>query len=389
MNAWLFQDRKQKQKLGDKAPWSVGWYDPEGKRREKKIGSHSAAEKYARRTEGQLAAGTYESKRNTKWTDFRKEYLERGMPGAAPRTIESAESAMDRFERVINPVRVNAITSRTFAQYVALRTAPRPVEEVKESPDVEEGKKPRAVKKGKTPRPPISPATVNKELRHLRAIVRKAHKWGYLPRVPEIDFLKEPGKLPTYVTPEHFAKLYQHADAARWPADGHYDVADWWRALFVMAYLTGWRIGSLMALRWVDVDLENGFAISRAADNKGKRDQRVPLHPVVIEHLKKLVCFSATVFAWEHGRRALFGELETIQTAAGVKPEGDKARYGFHDFRRAFATMNAAGMSPDALQALMQHKDYQTTQRYINMARQLNPAVQSLFVPDMPKTARA
>jgi site-specific recombinase XerD len=51
--------------------------------------------------------------------------------------------------------------------------------------------------------------------------------------------------------------------------------------------------------------------------------------------------------------------------------------------------MNAAGMSPDALQALMQHKDYQTTQRYINMARQLNPAVQSLFVPDMPKTARA
>jgi hypothetical protein len=33
----------------------------------------------------------------------------------------------------------------------------------------------------------------------------------------------------------------------------------------------------------------------------------------------------------------------------------------------------------------MQHKDYQTTQRYINMARQLRPAVQELFVPDVPR----
>jgi len=70
-----------------------------------------------------------------------------------------------------------------------------------------------------------------------------------------------------------------------------------------------------------------------------------------------------------------------------VKPEGTKPRYGFHDFRRAFATMNAATLTPDALQALMQHRDYQTTQRYINMARQLNPAVQSLYVPTLPEVA--
>ncbi len=42
-------------------------------------------------------------------------------------------------------------------------------------------------------------------------------------------------------------------------------------------------------------------------------------------------------------------------------------------------------MTPDALQLLMQHKDYQTTQRYINMARQLNPAVANLYVPELPK----
>jgi integrase len=57
--------------------------------------------------------------------------------------------------------------------------------------------------------------------------------------------------------------------------------------------------------------------------------------------------------------------------------------YGFHDLRRTFATMNADKLTPDALQALMRHKSYQTTQRYINLARQLGEAVAGLHVPEV------
>ena len=57
--------------------------------------------------------------------------------------------------------------------------------------------------------------------------------------------------------------------------------------------------------------------------------------------------------------------------------------YGFHDFRRAFATMNADKLTPDALQTLMRHKSYQTTQVYINMARQMDAAVAGLHVPEV------
>ena len=32
----------------------------------------------------------------------------------------------------------------------------------------------------------VSPATINKELRHLKAVLRKAHEWGYLPKMPEV-----------------------------------------------------------------------------------------------------------------------------------------------------------------------------------------------------------
>ncbi|HTM55353.1 MAG TPA: tyrosine-type recombinase/integrase [Pirellulales bacterium] len=361
MNAWIFQDHRQKQKLGDKCPWSVGWIDPEGKRKSKKVGAKSWAEKFARKIEGQLAAGTYETARKKSWSDFRKEFEERGMPGTTHGTKQLARFTFDHFERLVKPARVDAVTTRTIAAYVAARQAETHGKEMKR----------------------LSPATVNRELRNLRSIMRKAHKWGYLTKLPEFDFLKEPGRLPTYVTPEHFAKLYANAGAARLPVGVPFDRADWWRGLMVMAYMTGWRIGSLLALRWGDVDLEAGTAVSRAEDNKGKRDQRIPLHPLVVEHLRKLKSFSPVVFVWEHPRRGLFDEFHAIQKAAGVRPEGSKAFYGFHDLRRAFASLNAERMTADALQSLMQHRDYQTTQRYIAMARQLNPAVQNLYVPDL------
>jgi integrase len=59
--------------------------------------------------------------------------------------------------------------------------------------------------------------------------------------------------------------------------------------------------------------------------------------------------------------------------------------YGFHDLRRAFATMNADKLTPDALQLLMRHKSYLTTQVYVNMAKQMDDAVNVLHVPDVLK----
>jgi integrase len=60
--------------------------------------------------------------------------------------------------------------------------------------------------------------------------------------------------------------------------------------------------------------------------------------------------------------------------------------YGFHDLRRAFATQNAFRPSENALQALIQHKSYLTTKRYINIARQLDGAAEQLHVPEFLKT---
>jgi integrase len=137
----------------------------------------------------------------------------------------------------------------------------------------------------------------------------------------------------------------------------------------------------------------------RLQDYKGKRDSLVKLHAVVVEHLRKLAGFDPHVFPWNHNERTLYAEFARIQDADSihlpcrVRGQHQHTRhchvYGFHDLRRAFATMNADKLTPDALQALMRHKSYQTTQKYINMSRQMDAAVASLHVPGMLKGREA
>lgn len=169
-----------------------------------------------------------------------------------------------------------------------------------------------------------------------------------------------------------------------------------------MAQMTGWRISELLSVRWVDVDLDAGMAITRHQDNKGRRDAKVPLHAVVIDHLRPLKSFDEFVFPWSPHGRTLYSEFTRIQNAAGIHlPCPDVGtdehgectpachRYSFHDERRAFATLNAPNMTREALQFLMRHQSPDTTDRYINMACQLNPAVAQLHVPGVLKSHHA
>ncbi len=372
MKGWVFQDSRQKKKLGAKAPWSCGWFDPEGKRRSKRIGSKSMAEKFRRKIEGELAAGLYQSESRISWADFRAEYEQKILSGMEPGTRGETLQGLRHFQRLAKPGRLQSVKTQTIDMFIAKRRTER----------------------GRNKGDIISPATVNKNLRHLKTVFRVAHDWGYLPEVPKFRMLKEPQKLPRYVTPEHFAMIYGACDAARWPAGQDYSPADWWRALLTFLYMTGWRIGEPLALQWDDVSLDEGWAITRADDNKGRRDEKVPLHPIVVEHLRKIVDFGSMVFPWLNAHRAIWTEFEGIQRTAGIhlpcraKHEHTDSchAYAFHDLRRAFATMNANRLTGDALQSLMRHKSYSTTQRYINMSRQLDDAVESLHVPEVFRT---
>jgi integrase len=364
--AWVYQDDKQVKKHGsENASWYVGWIDPAGRRRCKSCGpgkdGQRNAEKLRKKREAKLTTGTYEDRSRTTWEDFRREYADLVMAGMGANNHKETEAALVHFERLVRPKKVAAISTSDVALYVARR------------------RKEGGIRKGDL----VSPATINKELRHLRAVFRKAHKLGYLPAAPHFDFVREPKKLPCRVPPDHLALLYQACDVARRPSGVPYPPATWWRGLLVFAYMTGWRIGSILALKRTDVDFDAGTAFSLAEDNKGGRDQAIALHPLVLEHLRQLPSFEVVFFPWPHHERQLYENFEAIQRAAGVRPSRGKSRYGFHDLRRAFATLNAGRLSADVLQALMQHRCYTTTQRYIDLARQMQPAAHDIFVPDL------
>jgi integrase len=374
-DAWIFQRPAQVAKHGEAgASWYVGWYEPNGRRMAESFGpgprNKKKAEARKRHIEAELMTGTYQLKTRTTWEEFRHQYRETVLAGKAVRTRDEAETCLDHFERVVKPKNMLGITTEHVDRYVAARRQ-------------EPGKK-----KGEC----VSPATINKELRHVKAALAKAKKWKMLRELPDFDFERQVQKLPTYMTPEHFAAVYAACGQAKLPRDLQgATAADWWRGVLVTGYMTGWRIGDMLALRRDDLDLDAGTAVTRGEDNKGKRDERVELHPAVVGHLKRLAGFGPLVFPWDYHRRTLDTEWHRIQEAAGVhlpchaKHEHTDAChvYGFHDLRRAFATQNAQALGGDVLQAMMRHKSYETTKVYINLAPQMTGAAAKLHVPEV------
>jgi integrase len=218
MRVWIFQDDHQVKKHGAaKASWYVGWIDPDGKRRCQSCGAggwgKSQSEKLRKKIEAELRTGTYQSPKKKTWDEFRKEYEDRIVSGMEPQTRWVTLDSIKHFERLIDPKRIGTIKTQTIDDYISAR------------------RKEPGRRRGDT----VSPATVNKELRHLRAALRVAAEWGYLLPVPKFRMIREPWRLPTYVPPEHFAKIYAACKHAKKPAGQSYSAEKWWQALLMTA----------------------------------------------------------------------------------------------------------------------------------------------------------
>ena len=377
MRAWLFQDHRQKEKLGAKAPWSVGWIDPDGKRKSKRIGSKSQAGKFRRKIEGQLAAGTYQSPSSKQWPQFREDYEQRILQRQAVRSREPTLTAFKHFERISKPRKMTAITTKTIDEFIARRQQDR----------------------GKKKNSTVSPATVNRDLRHLKAALGVAHDWGYLPTVPKFRMLREADEIGQVMTPEHFELIYNGSGAATKPDGLGCDPATWWQGLLLFALTTGWRIEEILTFGRDDLNLDTGEIITRAGHNKGKRDDIDHLPETTLAHVRLVVGFAPTVFYWPHDRRTLDAEFHSIQESVGIDlvcPKADEHectdachRYGFHSLRRAYATLNVDTMPGPVLQKKMRHRSFQTTLRYIKLADKMKKTTEQVFVPEFLQDRKA
>ncbi len=377
MRAWLFQDYKQKKKLGEaKCPWSVGWIDPDGKRKSKRIGSKSMAEKFRKKTEGELAAGTYQRRSRKRWQQFRAEYKDRVLCNLKPRSRTECVNALSRFEEILKPQFVDSIKTSHIDAFVAQRRT-------------EPGRKPNST---------VSEYTIKKELSSIRAALNVAHDWEYLAKVPKFRRIKVPQAMPRPVTREHFEAIYQACEVATMPERLPFEPSEWWRAVIMFAMTTGWRKEEILLFCRKDLDQDTGQITTRAQNNKGSRDDVDFLPAVTLDHIWRIPSFNSEVFPWTHDIRTFDVQFHRIQRAAGIHLPCIIQRkhdctatchlYGMHDLRRAYATENCDRLPLPVLQKKMRHKDIQTTMRYVEMASKMKRAMDDVYVPELPQKKR-
>ncbi len=411
-SAWVKQLKRQVDKFGEKAaPWYVEWNEPDGTRRCKSCGTGASGRKIAKdlrdKLQSEMTLGTYKDNEGTRttWEQFVERYQRDALAGCRASSVVEVLNSLAHFARVLKlkgkPIAF--ITTRSVDEFKGKRRLepgkkPAKVEAIEtdgeiivEGSDVTKPKK----RKAGDPRAVLSAATLNKELRHIKAALRKAAKWGYLEKAPDVEFLPEDEKFARYLTEEHFALIFGKCELATTPEDQPFHPSDWWRALLTLTYLTGWRIGETLALKWSDVNFDTGVATTRAETNKGRKDAIISIPRPVLSFLEPLRGFREDVFGWDHDRKRLQKQFDAIQTAAGIalpcniRTEHQCTaachRYTFHDLRRGFATNNADRLTAEVLQRLMRHASYQTTQGYIKFAKAVKPTMIDVFVPDVLK----
>ncbi len=219
----------------------------------------------------------------------------------------------------------------------------------------------------------IRPATANKHLRHLRAVVNFAAKKRLAKRLPAIEFLEENLSEVTAWTPEEVRRLKEQARQLSGTVAG-VPAAIWWSAWLEVLSSIGSRITATMLAR--RADYSKGTLLLRRENQKQKKDQRLALPPRAAVAVERLLASHQDdrIFPWPHdpgwpGRprkwKCLMAHFQRLLVApAGLAlPKGVKSR----QFRRTVATL-VDERQGDA-QKLLGHSSPRITERYKDRRR--------------------
>ena len=175
----------------------------------------------------------------------------------------------------------------------------------------------------------VAPATVNRDLRHIKAALRWAKRRDYLLDIPDFKglFVKENRRKPIIIPDEDFLAMVK---ALRSPnLQLVHRSADWWRIFLYVAYYLGLRRGEILGLAWEQVRLDSLEISVLAATSKGRKERVVPMAPELGKLFQEWKDKNAPVrgrdevLPWPHDNyRSLYDDWHAIQTAAGI-PEGE------------------------------------------------------------------
>ncbi len=216
----------------------------------------------------------------------------------------------------------------------------------------------------------LRPATPNRDLAALKAVLSTAVEWGRIPyniAAPVKKLEEENEGLRRPLTPAETDRLVLAAREARNPAIA---------VLVQTALNTGGRLGELLALQWEDVDGHRRLVTFRRT--KAKRARSVPIEPWLLAELESLRGSAAWVFTTLDGRR-----LENVRTTwDAVRKRAGLPDAVFHALRHTFATrLVEKGVNLRVVQRLTGHSSLAMVQRYTHPTEEsLREAVASLDI---------
>jgi integrase len=201
----------------------------------------------------------------------------------------------------------------------------------------------------------VTPATVNKEVKLVKHIIKKASKWlGIGIQDIELDLATE---LPRerILTNEEIRALVENAQPPL-------------KYAILLALNTGMRKGEILSLRWENVNLERNFITVTAVEAKSKRIRRIPINSELRKLFIKLnLTRNGNSYVLQNPMtgqpyRDFQRSWKTLLTKTGI----DGVR--FHDCRHTFAShflMNGGDLY--TLKELLGHRELNTTARYLTI----------------------
>jgi integrase len=210
----------------------------------------------------------------------------------------------------------------------------------------------------------LAPQTTKQILALLRRVINFGVKKGLCPQpdparlnfvFPKVDNIKTEN-----LTREQLVNYLKALDA-----EPDQNAAGFLR----LALSTGMRKGTLMALRWDDIDFERGFITLQGEHAKNSKTERIPLSSAargILEKMERLD--SPFVFPGKGGgQRKDFKRIALrVRDKAGLP----KDFRPLHGLRHTFASYMASSGAVDlyTLQKLLTHGSAQMTQRYAHLA---------------------
>jgi integrase len=121
-----------------------------------------------------------------------------------------------------------------------------------------------------------APATVNKIVRHVRAVLRQACEDLLVAEVPPWRKLREPTHCPLAFTSDEFSRLLRAAAGEPGTIAG-LPAGPWWTSLLRSIWFSGARIGAMLGVTRADVLPERSGFYCRAERQKRHADQFFPV----------------------------------------------------------------------------------------------------------------